>query len=80
VSHRARHWTVRVDGLACGGSGLCLGIAPDHFESGPDHRARLRTAHLAGDDPGLDQVRDAVACCPMEAITLTPPDGGTAPG
>lgn len=60
-------WQIRLDTELCIGSGLCLGIAPEHFEAGPGHRTVLRTAVAAPDEALVD----AAACCPVEAITVT---------
>lgn len=62
----APRWEIRLDTTTCIGSGQCLGIAPEHFEAGPDHRTRLRTSIVMADDA----VADAAACCPVEAITV----------
>jgi ferredoxin len=64
----AQRWEIHLDTTVCIGSGLCLGIAPQHFAAGPDHRAVLR-AGLADPD---DAITDAAACCPVEAITIVP--------
>jgi ferredoxin len=58
-------WRVRVSS-ACIGSGSCVGIAPRRFELGDDNRS-----HPLGDEIEPDDaVLDAVASCPMEAITV----------
>lgn len=59
-------WEIRLDPTTCIGSGQCLGIAPEHFEVGPDHSTRVRSAIVMADDA----VADAAACCPVEAITV----------
>lgn len=60
-------WFVVVDGSACRGSGVCLGMAPDHFTLDQTGRSRphaeLVVAHEA--------VLDAALSCPLEAITVT---------
>jgi ferredoxin len=60
-------WRIQVDHLLCNGTGLCAGIAPDHFALGEDHRSRPTEAVVEPDD----EVLDAVRCCPNEAIKLT---------
>lgn len=62
-------WRVTVDADMCTGSGMCLGVAPGYFIPGPGH-TRVRVTVLADDDPGLAAVRDAVDCCPMEALAM----------
>ena len=65
-------YRIKVDPAVCQGSGLCAGIAPEHFEVGDDYRSRpLREVVDANED-----VRDAAECCPLEAITLTDADTG----
>lgn len=62
----ARQFEIHLDADLCIGSGLCLGIAPEHFAAGPDHRTVARTPVAAADDA----LHDAVACCPVEAISI----------
>jgi ferredoxin len=68
VRHR-----IQVDHGLCQGSGLCAGIAPEYFELGSDYKSRPRLEVV---DAGVDLVRDAAECCPLEAITLTDADTG----
>ena len=64
-------WRVVLDAEMCTGSGMCLGVAPAAFAAGDDQRPVVRPATaLAADDPLLPAVRDAVDCCPMEALRL----------
>ncbi len=69
VSARYR---IRVDQTLCQGSGVCAGIAPDHFEVGEDYRSR--PIHEVVDANEL--VIDAAECCPLEAIIVTDADTG----
>jgi ferredoxin len=65
-------YRIKVDPAVCQGSGLCAGIAPEHFKVGDDYRSRpLREVVDAN-----EHVRDAAECCPLEAITLTDADTG----
>ena len=59
-----------VDPAECIGSGMCTRIAPDVFELGEDDVSRVvATGPLEGELLALAE--DAIACCPVEAITLT---------
>ena len=62
-----RMWRITVD-HTCIGSGSCAGIAPDRFEL-DDVEGRAHPVHpdVAPDD---EAVLDAVASCPMEAISV----------
>ena len=64
---------IHVDHALCQGSGLCAGIAPEHFELGDDYKSRPRLEIV---DAGNGAVRDAAECCPLEAISLTDADTG----
>jgi ferredoxin len=58
-------WRVTVDD-ACIASGSCLGVAPKRFALGDDGRSHPTSALIEPDDAVLD----AVASCPMEAISV----------
>jgi ferredoxin len=58
-------WHLEVDGTKCILSGMCVGLAPDHFELGAEH-SEPRRADVVPDDVLLD----AAATCPVEAITV----------
>jgi ferredoxin len=64
-------WRVRVNS-DCIGSGSCVGIAPNRFELGDDNRSHPLDDEIEPDDAVLD----AVASCPMEAITVFDADSG----
>ncbi len=64
-------WVVRVSD-ACIGSSGCVGLAADHFALGPDNRSRPVQAVIEPDETVLD----AVASCPMEAISVVDADTG----
>jgi ferredoxin len=64
-------WRVTVDAEMCISSGLCLATAPGRFQFGQSQRSSPVRALTEPDD----QVRDAAASCPVEAILLT--DTGT---
>ena len=66
-------YRIQVDHGLCQGSGLCAGIAPEHFELGSDYKSRPRHEVV---DADTDTVRDAAECCPLEAITLIDADTG----
>lgn len=59
-------WRVEVDPGRCVGSGMCVGVAPDHFTLHGE-ASRPRTAEIAA----AEAVMAAATCCPMEAITIT---------
>lgn len=69
-------WKVTVDQNACTGSGMCLGVAPDHFEFGPNRRSRPRAELVDPDDPATTAIASAAECCPMAAITVADADSG----
>ena len=58
-------WRVTVND-GCIASGSCLGIAPKRFALGDDGRSHPASALIEEDDAVLD----AVASCPMEAISV----------
>jgi ferredoxin len=64
-------WTLSVDSEHCGGTGLCVGRAPELFQLGPDRRAHAVHTQVASDDA----VVDAAECCPMEAIRVVDTTG-----
>jgi ferredoxin len=60
---------VSVDWDRCAGTGMCLSMAPTVFELDDDGNLLL----LHGDELAESEVgpvRDAVACCPTEALEL----------
>lgn len=64
-------WRVEVDTGLCISSGMCMGTAPGRFRFDESQHSRPTRALTEPDD----QVRDAAASCPVEAILLT--DAGT---
>ena len=64
-------WKVSVDKNACICSAMCVAIAPGRFVLDEQHRSGPVQAEI---DPDED-VRDAAASCPSEAISLV--DAGT---
>jgi ferredoxin len=63
----APKWAVTVDVSRCGGTGLCVGRSPEHFELDAARRSRVRHPVVEPDEA----VADAAECCPMEAIQVT---------
>lgn len=62
-----------IDWDRCIGAGMCTGIAPDLFEL--DAAGKLV---VLNETPGEDRraaVEAAVACCPVEAISITQESG-----
>jgi ferredoxin len=58
-------WRIEVDKDVCQGSGVCIGLAPEYFEFGPDQKSRPRQAVVA------EPPRAVAECCPSEAISIT---------
>jgi ferredoxin len=69
-------WKVTIDQDACTGSGMCLGVAPGHFEFGVDRRSRPRAELVDSDDAAAPAIASAAECCPMAAITVVDADSG----
>jgi ferredoxin len=63
-------WRIEIDKNRCQGSGVCVGLAPEYFELGPDQKSYPRQA-VAG-----EIVASVAECCPSEAIILTEQDAG----
>lgn len=60
-----KRWRLTADHGACLGSGICSGIAPDHFQV-VDGRSVPSAEETLPDET----VRDAVESCPMEALRI----------
>lgn len=60
-------WQVRVDTGLCISSGMCVSTAPDRFAFDPDQHSRP-VSELIDEE---DAVRDAMASCPVQAISVT---------
>jgi ferredoxin len=65
-------WRVTVDAGLCISSGMCLGTAPGRFQFDESQHSRPVCALVEPDE----QIRDAAASCPVEAILLTDADTG----
>jgi ferredoxin len=59
---------VAVDMETCIASGMCTKIAPSVFTLDPEGALHVVEAELSADH--LPRVEDAVACCPVEALSL----------
>lgn len=59
-------WRLEVDRGICMGSGVCAGIAPDHFQV-VDGRSIPMSDEILPDETA----RDAVEACPMEALRIS---------
>lgn len=57
-----------VDEQECIGSGMCVGIAPEIFELTSEGHATVVAAAVGSDEE--EAMRNAAACCPVEAITI----------
>ncbi|GAA5078038.1 ferredoxin [Nocardia iowensis] len=66
-----QHWRIEVDRSTCLGSGMCTGLAPEHFTL-IDGRSSP-TAEIVTPD---DLVIDAADSCPVEAILVRAVDTG----
>lgn len=58
-------WRIDIDKKSCQGSGVCVGLAPDHFELGQDRKSRPRQEVVDED------ISSVAECCPSEAIRLS---------
>ena len=65
-------WKISVDKNACLGSAVCVAIAPDRFALDERQRSGPVEAEIDPDE----EVRDAAASCPSEAISLVDADTG----
>ncbi|MFF2625457.1 ferredoxin [Kitasatospora griseola] len=64
-------WRLEADHHSCAGTGICAGIAPDHFRV-VDGRTVLSAEETRPDET----LRDAVESCPMEALRILDADSG----
>lgn len=62
-------WRLHVDPSRCIGSGICAGVAPDHFVL-VDGLSRPLTERI----PAAEAVLDAADSCPMEAVIVSDVD------
>ena len=58
---------ITVDQNRCVGSAMCVYVTPSVFELDAKRQAMVASAEGAG----TDEIVDAAAQCPMEAITVT---------
>jgi ferredoxin len=65
-------WRVSVDAGLCISSGMCVAIAPDRFALDSDQHS-CPVSELIEED---EDVRDAAASCPVEAISVTDAETG----
>ncbi|QIZ36368.1 ferredoxin [Saccharopolyspora sp. ASAGF58] len=66
-------WSIEIDADTCIGSGMCAGVAPDHFELVDGYSC----AKKATVEPA-DEVVDAAESCPVEAILVKDTETGAA--
>jgi ferredoxin len=59
---------VDVDMRKCICSGMCTTIAPGVFKLDDDGKLVVLRRNLVGEE--IAMVKDAIACCPVEAISL----------
>ncbi|MBA8825403.1 ferredoxin [Saccharopolyspora lacisalsi] len=64
-------WLIEVDGPSCIGSGMCVGMASEHFELRDGVSRPLRSQV----EPA-DEIVDAAESCPVEAITVRDAESG----
>lgn len=65
-------WRLAVDPVRCIGSGTCIATAPDRFAYDAHQRSTPVTTPVEPDD----DVLDAAASCPLQAITVTDDETG----
>jgi ferredoxin len=61
---------ISVDRGRCTGLGICESLSPKHFEVDDEGTLVLLDENVAPED--LDAVREAVAGCPTEALSIQP--------
>ncbi|MFI6998698.1 ferredoxin [Nocardia sp. NPDC050175] len=66
-----QQWRIEVDRSTCLGSGMCTGLAPDHFTL-VDGRSSPITEVVPPDDLLID----AAESCPIEAILVRSAESG----
>lgn len=66
-------WRIAVDPRLCISSGMCVASVPGRFAFGPDEHSQP-ISELIDED---EEVRDAAASCPVEAISLTDAETGS---
>ncbi|MDA3626716.1 ferredoxin [Saccharopolyspora oryzae] len=64
-------WSIEIDANTCIGSGMCAGVAPDHFELEEGYSV----AKESQVEPA-DEVVDAAESCPVEAILVKDVESG----
>lgn len=57
-----------VDWTRCTGLGICESLAPEHFEVDDDGQLQLLDENATPEQ--MEEVREAVAGCPTEALSL----------
>ncbi len=63
-----KHTTNVAVSKTCVGAGLCIALAPNHFEF---HRGRAqRTEHPIVNADDMSSIREAADLCPASAITV----------
>jgi ferredoxin len=68
-----QQWVITVDRDRCIGSGVCAGLAAEHFATDHvHHRSQVLNKNIVAEDAVLD----AAMSCPMEAIGITKADTG----
>lgn len=58
-------WSIEIDANTCIGSGMCAGVAPEHFDLVDGYSTALKDQV----EPA-DEVVDAAESCPVEAILV----------
>ncbi|WP_107657789.1 ferredoxin [Nocardia suismassiliense] len=64
-------WRIEVDRTTCLGSGMCTGLAPNHFTL-----VEGRSSPLTDLVPPDDLLIDAAESCPIEAILIREEESG----
>lgn len=65
-------FSIEVDGASCIGSGMCAGIAAEHFDFRDGESCPVRTVV----DEAPEELLDAADSRPVQAITVRDTDSG----
>jgi ferredoxin len=72
VGRAVTRWKISVDKNVCISSAMCVALAPGRFALDERQRSGPVEAEIDPDE----EVRDAAASCPSEAISLVDADAG----
>lgn len=69
-------WQVRFDPSRCQTNALCVDLAPTVFAIDDEDALHILPIERGADDSTLEDVRRAVASCPVRALTIQGVDAG----